>query len=232
MNWGIGPSPTRTRRRVSLVCLAGCTLTAWVRTTAQMAHQHHPPGSTSDYIHSLEDPERDKWQEPDEVIRKLGLRPGEVVADLGAGSGYFTVRFARAVGAQGMVYAVDIEPEMLRYIENRAREEHLGNIQTVLAKPDDPHLPAATLDMVFICDTLHHIADRDRYYPLLGRALKPRGRLVDVDFHKRPLRIGPPVEMKIAESDVIREVEPAGFRLAKKYHFLKYQYILVFTRQP
>lgn len=230
MNRRIRRYPGSDRLWLSLVCLAGCTLPAWVWAAAQTAHQHHPPGSISDYIRSLEDPERDGWQKPDRVVRTLGLRPGNVVADLGAGSGYFTVRLARAVGSEGKVYAVDIEPEMLRYIENRATEEHLGNIQTVLAKPDDPSLPEASLDMVFICDTLHHIANRDRYFPLLAKTLKPGGRLVNIDFHKRPLPFGPPLEMKIAETEMAREAERAGFRLAKKYSYLKYQYFLVFTR--
>jgi ubiquinone/menaquinone biosynthesis C-methylase UbiE len=197
---------------------------------AQVEHQHHPPQSASEYVRILEDPSRDTWQRPEEVVAKLGLKPGEAVADIGAGSGYFSVRLARAVGPNGKVYAVDIDSAMLEYIQRRAKEEHLGNIQTVLSDPHDPKLAPASVDLIFVCDTLHHISERDKYYPLLARALKPGGRLVDVDFHKRPLPLGPPVEMKIARPAVIDEVKSAGFHLVKDYEFLPYQYFLIFQR--
>ncbi len=197
---------------------------------AQVEHQHHPPGSVTEYIKSLEDPGRVEWQKPEEVIEKLELKSGEAVADLGAGSGYFTVRLARAVGASGKVYAVDIDSQMLDYIAQRAREEHLENVQTVLADPRDPKLATASVDMIFICDTLHHISQRGKYYPLLAAALKPGGRLVNIDFQKRPLPFGPPVEMKIARKAMIQEAEAAGFHLVQDYGFLPYQYFLVFGR--
>lgn len=196
----------------------------------QETHHHHPPGSTSEYIRALEDPTRADWQRPDEVVQKLELMPGMEVADLGAGSGYFTVRLARAIGPAGKVYAIDIDSEMLAYLTRRAQEEHLENIQTVLAGPHDPKLPPGSLDLIFICNTLHHISQREKYYPLLVRALKPGGRLVNIDFEKRPLPLGPPLEMKIAKEAMIEEVKPAGFRLVKGFDFLKYQYFLVFER--
>jgi ubiquinone/menaquinone biosynthesis C-methylase UbiE len=193
--------------------------------------EQHPPQSTSRYIQVLEDPSRDPWQQPEKVIATLGLKPGERVADVGAGPGYFTLRFAQAVGPTGKVYGVDISREMLDYLEKQASAQHLTNIQPVLASPHDPKLPAASVDMIFICDTLHHISDRATYFPLLMRALKPGGRLVNIDFHKRSLPVGPPVEMKIPEPEMIREAEAAGFHLIHKYDFLKYQYFVVFTRQ-
>lgn len=197
---------------------------------AQVAHQHHPPASTNGYIRSLEDPEREEWQKPEEVVKKLALRPGESVADIGAGSGYFTVRFARTVGPAGKVYAVDIDREMLAHITKRAKEEHLENIQTVLADTHDPKLADSSVDLMFICDTLHHISERAKYYPLLVRALKPEGRLVNIDFEKRDLPLGPPLAMKIDKRDMIKEAEAGGFRLSQDFDFLKYQYFLVFTR--
>jgi ubiquinone/menaquinone biosynthesis C-methylase UbiE len=192
--------------------------------------QHHPPESTSAYIRALEDPGRIEWQKPDEVVEKLGLKAGEAVADLGAGSGYFTLRFAQAVGPAGRVYAVDISPGMLDYLEGHAKEARLENIQPILAEPHDPKLPASSVDLIFICDTLHHISDRAAYYPLLARALRPGGRLVDIDFYKKPLPVGPPVTMKIAKEEMIEEVKPAGFHLVKEFDFLPYQYFLVFQR--
>ncbi len=215
-------------RKIGSALLGAMLLAPALVIAVQVARQHHPPGSTSEYIKSLEDPGRDEWQKPEEVIAKLELKPGDQVADLGAGSGYFTRRLARAVGPAGKVYAVDIDPEMIEYLARRAKDDHLTNIEAVLADPHDPKLAPSSLDLIFICNTLHHISARDRYYPLLARALKPGGRLVNIDFHKRKLPIGPPVEMKIEKDAMIEEVKPAGFRLLKEFDFLEYQYFLVF----
>ena len=197
----------------------------FAQTTTQ---QHHPPETTSEYIKALEDPGRDAWQQPDQVIQNLGLHQGDEIADLGAGSGYFTVRLAREVGPSGKVYAVDIDQKMLDYIDQRAQEEKLDNIQTILGDPDDPKLGSQSVDLIFICDVLHHIQNRDKYYPKLHRALRPGGRLVDIDFQKRKLPVGPPVEMKIDKKDCIKEIEAAGFHFDKEFDFLTYQYFLIF----
>ena len=194
---------------------------------AQVAQQH-PPQATSEYIKALEDPERDKWQQPDAVVDSLELRLGDEVADLGAGAGYFTLRLAQAVGPMGRVYAVDIDPQMLAYIDRRVQEEKLENVQTILADPHDPKLGSSSVDMIFMCNVLHHISDREKYYPLLARALRPGGRLVDIDFRQGKLPCGPSVEVKIAKKTVIKEVEPFGFRLVQEFDFLKYQYFLIF----
>lgn len=210
---------------LTIAALAG----GWLR--AQTPHQqHHPPLSAGEYINHLEDPSRDAWQQPEAVVESLAIRQGEEVADLGAGSGYFTVRLARAVGPAGKVYAIDIDPKLLEHINRRAEEDKLENIETILASPDDPKLGSSSVDLILICDVLHHIPHRDKYYPLLYRALRPGGRLVNIDFHKRELPFGPPVEMKIDKKVVIKEVEAAGFRLEKEFDFLKYQYFLVFER--
>ena len=213
-------------RLLRLVLLAG-----WLVTPPQLAGQeHNPPPTTNSYIQHLEDPSRAAWQKPDEVIRVLNLKSGESIADIGAGSGYFTVRFARQVGPAGKLYAVDIDRDMLAYIELRARQENLQNIQTILADPHDPKLAPASVDLIFICATLHHITDRARYYPLLTKALRPGGRVVNIDFQKRPLPVGPTLEMKIAREDVLSEFAAAGFHLAQEFDFLPYQYFLAFER--
>jgi arsenite methyltransferase len=215
-------------KRTHLVATAAAmVLGGWPLLTL-VAYQHHPPESASQYIKALEDPERETWQQPEAVIHSLGIKPGDDVADLGAGSGYFTVRLAEAVGPAGRVYAVDIDPQMLDYVERRAKEEQLENVQTILAEPNDPKLGSASVDLIFICDTLHHISNRDKYYPRLARALKSGGRLVNIDFEKRATPLGPPLEMRIAKRDVIKEIEAAGFRLIREFDFLKYQYFLVF----
>ena len=198
---------------------------------AQVSHQrHHPPESTVAYIKALEDPGRQQWQKPEEVVKKLGLKAGETIADVGAGAGYFTLRFARAVGSTGRVYAVDINSGMLAHITGQAKQDHLENIRTVLAQPHDPELAPSSVDLIFICDTLHHISGRKEYFSLLARAVKPGGRLVNIDFYKRPLPVGPPVGMKIAKPEMIAEAQSAGFHLVKEFNLLPYQYFLVFAR--
>ena len=215
-------------RRMALLAV-GVVLTSTAAMPAVRA-QHPLPETNSSYIHSLEDPNRAEWQKPDEVVAKLGLKPGDAVADLGAGSGYFTMLFAKAVEPHGKVYAVDVLPEMLDYIRQRAQDNHVTNIESVEALPDDPKLPPASVDMIFICDTLHHISHRPTYYPLLAKALRPGGRLVNVDFYKKPLPFGPPLAMKIDKPDMIEEAKSAGFHVIQDFDFLPYQYFLVFQR--
>jgi ubiquinone/menaquinone biosynthesis C-methylase UbiE len=190
-------------------------------------HQRH--GDAAAYIASLEDPARDAYQKPDEVMKALALRRGEVVADIGSGSGYFTLRFAHAVGEAGRVYAVDVSPEMIRHLNRRLRDAGIRNVVPILSDPDDPLLPDASVDRFVIVNTWHHIEDRPGYVALLKRMLKPGGQVVHIDFEKRDLPVGPPPAMKIAREELVKEMEAAGFRLAAEHGFLPYQYFLVFT---
>jgi ubiquinone/menaquinone biosynthesis C-methylase UbiE len=195
------------------------------------SHQemHHLHGDTKAYIAMLEDPGRDAYQKPAEVLAALDIKPGETIADIGSGSGYFTVRFAKQVGEQGRVFAVDVDPELVRHLNRRLRDAGVRNVQTVLAEPDDPLLPDASIDRFAIVDTWHHIEKQADYLALLKRMLKPGGQVVMIDFQKRELPFGPPLQMKIAREDLVRQMEAAGFRLAKEHTFLTYQYFLVFT---
>jgi ubiquinone/menaquinone biosynthesis C-methylase UbiE len=207
--------------------LAPAALHAQAAATPQEMHERH--GDPAAYIASLDDPARDAWQKPDEVLKALALKPGEVVADIGSGSGYFTIRFARSVGDTGRVYAVDVSPEMVRHLNRRLRDGGIRNVWTVLADPDDPLLPDASVDRIVIVDTWHHIGDQPRYLGLLKRMLKPDGQIVHIDFQKRDLPVGPPESMKIAREDLVKQMEAAGFRLAAEHDFLPYQYFLVFA---
>lgn len=195
------------------------------RTTHEMHAVHR---DSKAYIAMLEDPGRDAYQKPDEVVKALELKPGVTVADVGAGSGYFAVRLAEAVGGSGRVLAVDISPDMILHMNRRLRDAGIRNVQTVLSAPDDPLLADSTVDLFFICDTWHHIDERPKYLALLKRILRPGGRIAIVDFQKRPLSFGPPLEMKIAREDVVQELGAAGFRLAAEHGFLPHQYFLVF----
>jgi arsenite methyltransferase len=177
----------------------------------------------------LEDPKRDAYQKPHEVIQALQLKEGEAIADIGAGSGYFTFRLARHVGEKGRVYAVDVSPDMIVHLNRRIRDLGISNVTTVLCSPDDPLLPDASIDRFFICDTWHHIAEHAQYLGLLKKMLKPGGQIVMIDYKKEPTPGGPPPEMRISRDELVAEMEQNGFRLASEQKFLPYQYFLTFT---
>jgi cyclopropane fatty-acyl-phospholipid synthase-like methyltransferase len=191
----------------------------------QMRGLHRDPKA---YIAILEDPKRDAYQKPHEVLKALNLKQGEVIADIGAGSGYFALRFAQHVGEAGRVYAVDVDPDMIVHMNRRIRDLKLKNAVTVLAPPDDPFLPESSIDRVFFCDVWHHIEKQARYLELTKRVLKPGGQIVMIDFHKKELPVGPPLELKIAREDLLRQMESQGFRVLKEHDFLPYQYFLIF----
>jgi ubiquinone/menaquinone biosynthesis C-methylase UbiE len=190
-------------------------------------HQLHQDPKA--YINTLEDPQRDAYQKPHEVLTALRLKPGEVIADIGAGSGYFTFRFSHFVGEKGKIYAVDVSPDMILYINRRIRDLKLNNVISILADPDDPLLPDRSVNRFFFSESWHHIENQTKYLSLMKRMLKPGGEVVMIDFHKKELPVGPPPEMRIAREDVINQMEKNGFRLAKEHTFLPYQYFLIFT---
>ena len=193
-------------------------------------HQmHRLHGDPKAYIGALEDPKRDAYQKPHEVIHALNLKSGEVIADIGAGSGYFTFHLARHVGDKGKVYAVDVSPEMILHINRRIRELKANNVVTLLADPDDPLLPDRSVNRFFFSDSWHHIENQSKYLSLMKRMLKPSGEVVMIDFHKKELPVGPPMQMKIAREDLIKQLDGNGYRLTKEHTFLPYQYFLVFA---
>ncbi len=196
-----------------------------VKRDSHEMHKAHLDSKT--YIAMLEDPKRDAYQKPHEVLMALDLKPNEVIADIGAGSGYFSFRLAQHI-KQGRVYAVDVSPDMILHMNRQLRDREIKNVTTVLAPPDDPLLPNASLDRIFICDTWHHIDKQTEYLALLKKLLKPGGQVVMIDFQKRELPLGPPMAMKIAREDLLRQLEEAGFQLLKEHTFLPYQYFLIF----
>jgi SAM-dependent methyltransferase len=173
-------------------------------------------------------PDRDTWQKPDDVIAALALEPTMIVADIGAGTGYFTVRLARAL-PRGQVVATDIEPDMVRYLGERARREQLPNVRAQLAGPADPMLAPASVDRVLVVDVWHHVADRKRYAAGLARALRPGGLVAIVDFTAEATR-GPPREHRLAPESVIADLRDAGLDASLSATALPEQYIVVGRR--
>jgi ubiquinone/menaquinone biosynthesis C-methylase UbiE len=196
---------------------------------AQHGHggRYGNPANLDAYIEHLADPARDAWQKPDEVVAALRLRPGQVACDIGAGPGYFTLRLARAVGNAGRVYAVDVEPKILDALRERLAGSGLRNVTPVLALADDALLPAAACDVVLIVDTYHHFPDRAAYLGRLARALRPGGRLVNVDYHKRATPVGPPLDHRLSRETFIEEAQSAGLVVAEEPTFLPYQYFVI-----
>jgi ubiquinone/menaquinone biosynthesis C-methylase UbiE len=190
---------------------------------------HRVQQDSKAYIARLEDPKRDAYQKPEEVVKALSIKEGEVIADIGAGSGYFTFRLARPVGEKGRVYAVDVSPDMIRHLNRRVRDLKVGNVVTILCAPDDPLLCDDSVDRFFICDTWHHIEGHAKYLALLRKMLKPGGQVIMVDFKKTKTPVGPPMEIRIDRDDLVREMEANGFQLAAEHTFLGYQYFLIFT---
>src|SRR4029453_6033168 len=220
------------RAKSKVLALVFTAVPAFPQAAAPPQEMHHRHDDPVAYIASLEDPKRDAYQKPDEVMKALALRPGEVVADIGAGSGYFALRVARAVGDTGRVYAVDVSPDMVRHVNRRVRDAGIRNVVSVLAEPDAPLLPDASVDRFVIRRTWHHIEDQAKYLGLMKKMLKPGGQVVHIDFQKRELPIGPPLALKIAGEDLLKRLEGAGFRLPAEHRFLPYQYFLVFGIAP
>lgn len=171
---------------------------------------------------------RDQWQQPEKVIAALQIRPGDHIADLGAGGGYFTFKLANAVGPTGKVYAVDIDREMTDLIAEQARKDSVQNVVTIVAKADDPMLPESGVDLVFTSNTYHHLGNRVAYFANLRKYLRPGGKIAIIDFDRRAwieglLRHYTPSEF------IKREMEQAGYMLQQELHFLDRQSFMIFT---
>jgi len=182
----------------------------------------------------LEAPDRDLWQRPDRIMDVLGVADASVVADVGAGSGWFTVRLARRVGPNGVVYAQDVQKEMLASISRRVQREGLTNVQPVLGEGSDPRLPPRArgkLDAILIVGVYHEIDDRITMLKNLAEALKPQGRIGVIDFTLKGGGPGPPMEERVDPQVVIGDATSAKLKLLSQESFLPYQYFLVFAKQ-
>ena len=213
-------------KRACPLLIALFTLLPGLPAAAQSPHTHqHSFGDAEKWSQIFDDPKRDAWQKPHEVIQALALKPDAVIADIGSGTGYFSLRFANMV-SKGRVYGVDTEPDMVKYLAERAQREGLKNISAVRGQPDNPQLPEK-VDLVFLVDVYHHIEGRERYFQKLVGSLKPGGRIAVIDF-RMDSPDGPPKSARISPDQVKAELKRAGYDLAQEHAFLPKQYFLVF----
>ena len=209
--------------------VAGLALALSQPGLAQTPHTHHHSfGDAQKWSKIFDDPKRDAWQKPHEVVHALGLKPDAVVADIGAGTGYFAVRLAQKV-PQGRVYAVDTEPAMVKHLAERASSAGVGNVVAVHGSPDDPRLPSPA-DLILLVDVYHHVEHRERYFSSLAASLKPGGRVAVIDFRMDSPH-GPPRRARVEPEQVKAELGRAGYRLTQEHAFLPHQYFLVFERR-
>lgn len=178
----------------------------------------------------LERPERESEEAPTKAIQALQIQSGQVVADIGAGSGYYTVRLAREVGPTGKVYGTDIQPGMLDLLLRNVAKAKLDNVVPVLGTPDDPKLPPGSIDLALMVDVYHELAAPQAFIRKLRASLKPGGRLVLLEFRKEDPRVPIRPEHKMSVAEVRQELEPEGFTLSAVLDVLPWQHILVLTR--
>ena len=202
----------------------------FAQTRAPMQQQHvgHSFGDAEKWAKEFDNPQRDAWQKPDEVLDALHLQRTDKVADIGAGTGYFSVRIAKRV-PDGKVFSVDIEPDMLHYLGERAHREHLSVLLPVRGTTDSPNLPEP-VDVVLIVDTYHHIENRISYFAKLRDLLLRNGRLAIVDF-RVDAPDGPPSELRLPPEKITAVLDAAGYSLIETHTFLPRQNFLVFQRK-
>ena len=198
--------------------------------TLSAAPQQHSRLFRPEQLGTLEGPDRDVWQRPDQVMDKLLIAEGSVVADLGAGGGWFTMRLANRVGPNGIVYAEDVQPPMIESITRRTARANVRNVRTVLGTSTDPRLPGP-VDAVLIVDAYHEFEQPIMMLANVARSLKPEGRIGILEFKKDGWGPGPLMDERMDPERIVRDAQAAGLRLLSRETFLRYQYMLVFTHR-
>ena len=215
-----------TRRAAFLAAVMALLAVAWSGGAQERPRRLFPP----EELGVLEGPDRDAWQKPDLVMDTLGIGERSVVADVGAGGGWFTVRLARRVGPNGVVYAQDVQSPMLDSIRRRIDREGFQNVRYIRGERLDPKLPAEALDAVLMVDTYHEFENPVALLRGVGLAIKPTGRVGIVDFRSDGGGPGPPFSERVKEERVIEQAAEAGLRLLGRETFLEFQYFLIFGR--
>jgi predicted methyltransferase len=219
------------RAKAGAVILVAIVLVVSGAIVAQQQNNVHRLFPPSD-LGLLDAPDRDLWQRPDLIMDAMGIADGSVVADIGAGSGWFTIRLARRVGPQGLVYAEDVQQEMINAISRRVSREGFNNVRAKLGTTSDPKLPPQSIDAALMVDSFHEVEAGDRAAMLanLARALKPQGRIGIVDFRLDGTGPGPAPEERVSPDVVVTAAQAAGLKLIRQEPFLQYQYFLIFGK--
>lgn len=215
---------------ISALFLLSCSPSKQDEHAYQHHESHHSFHNVEKYAAIFESADRKKWQQPDKVISMAAVKNGDRVADIGAGTGYFTRRFAQAVSPQGIAIGYDIEPAMVAYMQKDAKKLKLSNYKAEKIDPSKPELKKNFFDLIFLSNTYHHIPQQREYFRRLKQFLKPSGRIIIVDFAKKDAPVGPPTQMKIDKSTVISDLKAAGYKPSSEKKFLPYQYFLEFHR--
>ena len=216
--------------RLALAALAFCAVTHAQSTHPVTGRQFAGvmgPGGAGWLVR----PEREQEEEPEKAIAALEIHQGAVVADIGAGVGYFTMRLADVVGPTGKVYANDIQPEMIRMLKKNMQERGLTNVEPVLGKIDDPRLPRAAIDLALLVDVYHEFSEPQKMLDRIRESLKPDGRLVLLEYRKEDPKVPIRPEHKMSIAEVKAEVEPEGYKMDKVLEILPRQHILIFKQQ-
>ncbi|MDH3627932.1 MAG: methyltransferase domain-containing protein [Acidobacteriota bacterium] len=213
--------------RALVLCLMIVPVMAYGQDSAPM-ETASAEADVQKWVEIFEDPERWNWQGGIHILGLMAIEYGDTVADIGAGTGYFVRYLAPAVGDDGTVYAVDINPAFLDHITSRIDYPNSDRVFPILAAPDDPQLPAGEIDAALILNTWHHIDNRVAYAEKLKESMSRSGRVVVVDWRAESLPLGPPIEEKVSRETVIQEFEKAGWRLVTDSTILQYQYLLSF----
>ncbi len=215
--------------RLALLALAFCTLSHGQSTHPVTGRQFAGvmgPGGADWLVRS----EREQEEEPGKAIAALEIHQGSVVADIGAGVGYFTWRLADVVGPAGKIYANDIQPEMIRMLKKNIQDRGLTNVEPVLGKFDDPRLPKGAIDLALLVDVYHEFSEPQKMLDRIRESLKPDGRLVLLEYRKEDPKVPIRPEHKMSVAEVKAEVEPEGYKLDKVLEILPRQHILIFKR--
>lgn len=209
-------------------------LVAWCPDMSHRDHDHDHggfddhgnPEDLEKYLAKMDDPERDEWQKPDVVVAALGLTEGDTIAEIGSGTGYFTFRLAEAVGPGGRVFAVEVDPRIARILADRLRDRGLRNVTPVMAFSDDPLLPPGSCQRILLVNSFHHVHEPVEYLRKLAAALRPGGRVFNIDFAPGEQPVGPPDDHKLSPQAFIQLATEAGLKHAGTHDLLEHQYVV------
>jgi SAM-dependent methyltransferase len=212
----------------ALLLFLGCS--AWAQGVHPITGRRYAGVMSADGANWLTRPEREAEEQPDEALKAIGIEKGSTVADIGAGSGFMTIRMARLVGPSGKVYANDIQPRMLDLLRENLKKQKLTNVEPVLGEIDDPKLPPASLDLVLLVDVYHEFSEPQKMLLHIRESLKADGRLVLVEYRGEDPEVPIRPEHKMTVAQVKAELEPEGYRLDQVKENLPRQHILIFRK--